>query len=188
MRQKKSNELENKLQVLLNSKLLVNIEEASKLANVDSKTIRRWFNDGLEYISGDKKNEKLYIVKESLQKIAALKGHPIKIDNEKEKKAVLNNAERRLKADADAKEFDALLKEIKLLEAKNELISRDEVYKEWTGRIIELKKGLVAFANKLPPILYGLEKREMQSVILDEVYFLLKQYSREGYYCPKAKK
>jgi hypothetical protein len=67
------------------------------------------------------------------------------------------------------------------------LIRADAVHDEWVNRIIELKTGLLSFSKKLPPLLEGLGKREMQIILEQEIRFLLLQYSRDGQYTPSKK-
>ena len=85
------------------------------------------------------------------------------------------------------REWKAKTAELEYLQKKGELISESEVVEEWAARIIEIKTGLMAFRKKLPPILEGKTAREISSILYDEVWDLLDQYSRRGRYTPKAK-
>ncbi|NPU86368.1 MAG: hypothetical protein HPY65_17960 [Syntrophaceae bacterium] len=75
--------------------------------------------------------------------------------------------------------------EMNLAREQGELISRDEVQMEWSARNIELKTALLAWANKLPPLLHGRDKREIGTVLRDEVYYLLSRFSRTGRWTPQ---
>jgi len=77
--------------------------------------------------------------------------------------------------------------EMNLAREQGALISRDEVQSEWSSRNVELKTALLAWSNKLPPLLFGLDRREMSSVLRDEVYYLLSRFSREGRWTPSVK-
>jgi hypothetical protein len=91
-----------------------------------------------------------------------------------------NDLEKKLKFEADLKESKAQIEQLRLEEIQGELIRADAVHDEWVNRIIELKTGLLSFSKKLPPLLEGLGKREMQIILEQEIRFLLLQYSRDG--------
>ena len=76
--------------------------------------------------------------------------------------------------------------EMNLAREQGALISRDEVQSEWSSRNIELKTALLAWSNKLPPLLFGLDRRQMSSVLRDEVHGLLDRFSRTGKWTPQA--
>ncbi len=76
--------------------------------------------------------------------------------------------------------------EVALARETGALISRDEVQSEWSSRNVELKTALLAWSNKLPPLLFGLDRREMSAVLRDEVYYLLSRFSRTGRWTPQV--
>lgn len=77
--------------------------------------------------------------------------------------------------------------EVALARETGALISRDEVQSEWSSRNVELKTALLAWANKLPPLLFGLDRRQMSAVLRTEVYDLLSRFSRTGRWTPSVK-
>lgn len=78
------------------------------------------------------------------------------------------------------KEMKARLAELELQKYKGEVISLDEVRRQWVNRIIEVKTALLSLPRKLPPLLEGKEKRDMEAIIEDEVRFILERFSRPG--------
>jgi len=51
-------------------------------------------------------------------------------------------------------------------------------------RVAEVTAGLNALSSRLPPMLEGKDKREMQEIIEEEIRFLRESYARAGKYCP----
>ena len=95
--------------------------------------------------------------------------------------------EEKARAEVRYKTAKATREEMALSRDQGELISRDEVQAEWSSRNVELKTALLAWANKLPPLLYGREKREMASVLWSEVHHLLDRFSRTGKWTPSVR-
>ena len=71
-------------------------------------------------------------------------------------------------------------------QAKREVFPRGEVESEWTGRVVELRSGLLNWVDRLPAVLTGRNSLEMRKVLRDVVYHLLDTYSRKGQYCPNV--
>lgn len=78
------------------------------------------------------------------------------------------------------KEMKARLAEMELNKLKGELISLDEVKRQWIGRIVEVKAALLSLPRKLPPLLEGKEKRDIEAILDSEVRFILERFSRTG--------
>jgi phage terminase Nu1 subunit (DNA packaging protein) len=55
---------------------------------------------------------------------------------------------------------------------------------EWAGRVAVVTSGLTAFADRLPPLLEGKGRVQMQEVIKKEVWELRDAYARKGKYTP----
>lgn len=81
------------------------------------------------------------------------------------------------------REARAAMAEIDLKEREGELISREDVSREWALRVAEISAGLEFLADRLPPLLVGKEREEIRKIIADEVYKLRETYSRRGKYC-----
>jgi len=77
---------------------------------------------------------------------------------------------------------------IKNDQLKESLVSWDDIEKEWAGRVSVVTSGLEAFGDRLPPLLDGKQRKEMQEIIKGEVRLLRDAYAREGKYCPKENK
>ena len=78
------------------------------------------------------------------------------------------------------KEMKARIAELELKKLKGELISLDEVRRQWVNRIIEVKTALLSLPRKIPPLLEGKEKRDMEAIIESEVRFILERFARPG--------
>jgi len=90
--------------------------------------------------------------------------------------------------ETELKAAKAQLEQIKLERERGELIPRAEIAKLWAMRAAEVKAGLMQLIRKLPPRLEGLEKEEMAEIIREEVYTVLKRYTRKGPYTPSKRK
>jgi len=75
---------------------------------------------------------------------------------------------------------------IKNEQLRENLVSWEDIDKEWAGRVAVVTSGLEAFADRLPPILDGKPRKEMREIIKGEVRLLRDAYAREGKYCPKT--
>jgi hypothetical protein len=66
-------------------------------------------------------------------------------------------------------------------------MSRDEIEKSWAARVLVVKSGLLAFSDRLPPILVGKPQKEIAAIIRSEVIELLNAYATKGKYIPEIK-
>ena len=82
--------------------------------------------------------------------------------------------------EAVLKEMKAQIAELELKKLKGELISLDDVRRQWVNRIIEVKTALLSLPRKIPPLLEGKEKRDMEAILEQEVRFILERFSRTG--------
>jgi hypothetical protein len=99
-----------------------------------------------------------------------------------------SNEARKLKAEADLKEEQAERARRDNEEKAGQLILATEVHTEWARRIIELKTGLLAMGRKAAGQFSDPDVRiEVEKIISDEVYNLLKQYARGGKYTPTGR-
>jgi len=78
------------------------------------------------------------------------------------------------------REFKAKFAEWKYNEAVGNSIPRTKVITFWIQRIVEVKAKLLALPRKLPPLLEGKEKRDMEAILFDEIYDILTQFARPG--------
>lgn len=107
-----------------------------------------------------------------------------KADKSKDQSA----ATRKLIAEADYKESKAV-REKKLLEIlEGEYISRADVAKEWSGRVLELKSSFTKLAKRIASEFTDPEERaNVEKVVNDVVEDYLESYARKGEYTPEIK-
>ena len=77
---------------------------------------------------------------------------------------------------------------IKVDQLKESVVSWDKIELEWCARVGVVTAGLNAFADRLPPLLEGKSRAEMQKTIADEVWQLRDSYARKGKYSPEREK
>ena len=77
---------------------------------------------------------------------------------------------------------------IKVDQLKETLVSWDKIDIEWCARVAVVTSGLSAFADRLPPLLEGKSRPQMQNVIKQEVWQLRDSYARKGKYTLKENK
>lgn len=97
-------------------------------------------------------------------------------------------ATRKLIAEADYKESRAA-REKKLLDVLNgEYVSRADVAKEWSDRILELKSSLIKLGKRVGSEFTDPEERATVERVVSEVAEdYLESYSRKGEYTPEVK-
>lgn len=106
----------------------------------------------------------------------------------KGEKVVLSDEARKLRSDADYREFKTEKEKISLDKLRGDLIHIEDVQLEWASRILELKSGLRQLEKKIAPQIANQSIREVERVLRDEVYYLLESYSRDGAYTPRKGK
>lgn len=77
--------------------------------------------------------------------------------------------------------------EIKNQKLSGALAAWDEIEQEWCARVIAVTSGLGSLEHRLPPLLEGRTRKDMQSVIREEIRTLRDAYARRGKYCPTTK-
>jgi hypothetical protein len=77
----------------------------------------------------------------------------------------------------------AAMAELDLKVKEAALIPVDDVYRQWALRVAEVCAGLEFLADRLPPLLAGKRREEMQRVIGDEIWRLRDSYCRTGVHC-----
>ena len=81
--------------------------------------------------------------------------------------------------------------QIKVSQARESLISKEEVYKQWAQRMAEYKNGCYGMVNALPPLLEGQDQATMRQKIEDYVWDMFKRVTRYSKFCkqqPQMKK
>lgn len=73
--------------------------------------------------------------------------------------------------------------QIKVKVTKEDLIPRDDVYRQWAMRMAEYKNGCYGIINALPPLLEGQDQATMRTKIEDYVWNMFKRVVRYGKFC-----
>ena len=74
---------------------------------------------------------------------------------------------------------------LKNAQLEGSLFDQDTVVTEWAARVAVVTSGLNAFADRLPPLLEGKGRIEMQTIIRKETWELRDAYYRDGKYTPQ---
>lgn len=94
---------------------------------------------------------------------------------------------RKLAADAEYRELKAAREKVALAALADTLMHKDELADEWARRVNELKASLLSLARKVAGQFTDPDARSVvESVVTDEVYDYLEQYSRTGRYTAKT--
>lgn len=81
----------------------------------------------------------------------------------------------------------SMREEILVDQLKENLVARDDIAAEWAARVTEVTSGLSSLADRLPGVLEGKTRAQMQDIIATEVRNLRNAYAREGKYSPDPK-
>jgi phage terminase Nu1 subunit (DNA packaging protein) len=158
-----------------NGEIELSSAKCAEFFNVSDWTVRDWGSKGAPQVERGWWN-----LKEIVQWLG--KGRPGEGED-------LSDEARKLKAEANLKEQQALKTEFENDVLKGRYFPKEEVEKEWSTRIIEIKNFLLAFARKIGSLITDPDLRiELEKSISDEVYSALNQYSRAGKYTPNIKK
>lgn len=81
--------------------------------------------------------------------------------------------------------------QIKVQRTRDDLIEKENVWKQWAQRMAEYKNGCYGLVNLLPPLLEGKPQAEMRRILEEHVWDMFKRVTRYGKFCraqPEAKK
>ena len=88
---------------------------------------------------------------------------------------------RKLKAETEEREAKAALRQLELEEETGKLFRREEVYRQWTSRLIEFKAAMLELPKK---VAFRFTDPDVRMHVEEEVYAyvveILERYSREG--------
>lgn len=76
--------------------------------------------------------------------------------------------------------------ELNVKQLRGELISREEMAREWGKRLNTLFTGIRLWENRLSPRLEGKTRDEIMRIFKDETYLLMKTFAEKGRYCPEV--
>jgi predicted transcriptional regulator len=85
---------------------------------------------------------------------------------------------RKLKAEADAKEYFAK-------QMKGNLVPYEDVIRAWGSRYTMFRDALLSIIDRLPPILVGMDQKEVQETLQKEVESILIGFIKDGKYTPE---
>lgn len=158
-------------------RVLLNTEAAARFHSVTDRTLRNWVQEGCPQ------------EKPGWYDPAAIMRWRNGDGRSGGSAAGESMAARKLEAETKYREAKAKREQLALEAQQGLYFSKDEVEAAWAGRIVELKAGLLAMARKAAGGFADAElRRNIERVIMDEIYDLLDQYSRTGQYTPKQKK
>ncbi|MCI6260392.1 MAG: hypothetical protein SOV63_03740 [Pyramidobacter porci] len=113
--------------------------------------------------------------------IAYLKSNP------NESASVKELEYRKLKAETEERQAKADKAQLDLDERRGELISRADMYREWTGRCVELRAAMLGLPNELGFRFTADDTRALVEEVSEEfVRTTLETWSREGPFTPSA--
>ena len=76
--------------------------------------------------------------------------------------------------------------ELNVKQIRGELISKEDMAKEWGKRLNTLFLGIRIWTNRLSPRLEGKTRDEMMIIFEEEIYLLMKTFAEKGRYCPEV--
>jgi phage terminase Nu1 subunit (DNA packaging protein) len=97
----------------------------------------------------------------------------------------ISDEARKLKADADYREAKASKEAMDLAFRRGELISKEEVDRQWSQVGNQLKSNMLLWSRTMAPELAHLDMRSVEKVLTDAVYDLLEQLSSTSRYQKK---
>ena len=142
--------------------MIINHEELANVCEVTKEGLRQWVQEGLPKAGRNKYDLALVIA--WVRRNKPLKGITSDLTGERTKFVQIQRE----------------LKTLELMVKRGDLIAREEVLGEFMNRIGIVKQGLLSLHRYLPPILGGLEPKQMAGVIKKYCHELLDKFSRKG--------
>lgn len=149
--------------------MVVSTRDAAAFFGITSQALHLWFKNGCPKVGYGKCDLK-----------AVFDWWRENIDSGGDRDKSINAAKRdywRAKAERERISVDTL---------KGNVVPREQIATAWKWRVAEVKNGLLAFRDRLPPLLEGKTRKEITHVLGEEVIYLLDNYSREGEFCPRV--
>jgi len=153
--------------------LILGTSDVAKFFDTTSKTILKWKEAGCPQVKRGQWN---------LKDVFIWWRENIATDPGSEEDETLAEARRRYWAAKAGNE------ELKEQQTKGELISKDDVVKQWSQRMAEFKNGCFNLVSALPPLLEGKSQSEMRQIIYDFVWKMFDNVCRTGKFCPATPK
>lgn len=151
--------------------------QIADLFGLSDRRIRQLVKDGVI----PKSSRDKYPLRECVQAyIAYLKANPT------ESASVQDLEYRKLKAETEERQAKAERAQLELDVRRGELISREDMHREWTGRCVELRAAMLGLPNELGFRFTDDDTRALvEEVSEDFVRSTLETWSREGPHSPK---
>jgi hypothetical protein len=142
----------------------------SRRLRVSRSTIDRLIKDGLK---ADSHGEYSVDQAQQLQRVRALRMRDATADSEERREGALQLKEARLRVDLEMAEH-------KLAVAREEYIPRDTVILEWRRAAVSVKNRFLGLGREMAPHLAGKGPREIESLINQRVFEILRLLARQG--------
>ena len=76
--------------------------------------------------------------------------------------------------------------ELNVKQLNSELMSKEDVFKEWAKRLNTLHSGIRLWSSRLSPRLESKTRDEIMRIFDEEIYLLMKTFAEKGRYCPEV--
>lgn len=158
-------------------KITVSSTELAKLCGCSPRMIRYYDEEGI-IVNAGTVNKKSYVLGDAIKAIIAKHDS----DAKAKKGNAKEDAERKLKAEADYKESQAEMAEIKLKEIKGQMHRSDDVEAAMTDIVYAFRSAMLALPGKLAmDIIKCKEPNEASVMIREECYKALEDLSNYKY-------
>jgi phage terminase Nu1 subunit (DNA packaging protein) len=165
----------------MSNKKIVDKAELAKALNIKARQISNYVKQGMPVHSVGKRNKQSFDVdiclewqRNNINKTMSMKTKPIipketeiNIENEESKPTQLNDALRKLKAEADDAELKVKLNEIKLAEAEGRVVDANDLDKAMAEQAIMHKTDKINDENLLPILLENKSKDEIKKLLIE---------------------
>ena len=145
--------------------------ELARRLNVSRSTVDRLRQDGL---SCDAAGQYDLNEAQDLQRVRALRMRDAAAEGEQRREGALQLKESRLRVDLEMAEH-------KLAIARGEYVSRQAVSIAWRGGVIRIKNALLGLGRQIAPLLQGKGPREIQLIIDQRAFEILKHLANKDY-------
>ena len=178
-------ELEKEAQAVDGPESFPSQAAAAKYAHVSKTTIQHQIKSGVIEVLPDGS-----ISRESVDRYLAARGLSSRGgDRDRDAKDLSPKALKvkieKEQADLRYKLARAAREELLVASLKGTMVSWEDIEKEWASRVAIVTAGLTALVDRLPPLLAGKNRSEMQAVIREEIWRIRDDYARKGRYCPQ---
>jgi hypothetical protein len=93
--------------------------------------------------------------------------------------------ERQQRADLRFRQARARREEMLVGQLQDSLLSQKDVANGWAKRSGNMRSSLLTLVDRLPATLEGKSRKQIGSILKEEIFYFLELYSQDGKYCPK---